>query len=158
MKKLFIPLIACILFASCSVHKIQGVNLNGKWTLNSVTIEGVDSSAINNYKITLLNDVSLSCFNRSTWDMPNSGNGTYTIQSTSADCMPGVRQIYWSTSSDNNINYLQIKRLTNGQKPADVAEGYRMEITSVTNNSFTLRAPTTVDNQARNIVYSFSRL
>lgn len=157
MKNLTVTLFIGFLFASCSVHKIQGVNLNGKWTLNSVTAEGVDSSTLNDYKITIMNDVTSTCFDGSVWNLPNSGNGSYTIQSTNADCMSGVRQIYWSTISDNGVNYLQVKRLLNGQRPADVAEGYRMEITSATNNSFTLRAPTAVNNQAVNLVYSFTR-
>lgn len=157
MKTLSAISIFVLLLASCSVHKVQGVNLNGTWTLNNVSIEGYDSTSSSNYKITLLDDVPLNCFNGSVWNLTNSGNGSYTIQSNDSLCQSGARQIYWSTPSSNGVNYFQVKRLQNGEKPKDVGEGYRMEITSATNNAFTLRAPANIGNQTANIIYSFSK-
>ena len=143
--------LSAILF-SCSAHKVQGVNLNGTWTLTNVSAEGTNG----NYRTTVFDDVPASCLNGSVWNLPNNGKGSYTISDSSSECVAGSRQIYWSVRSDNGINYFQFKKLDSGAQAKDIQDGYRLEITSTTANSFTLRAP--VEGTASStVVYSFTK-
>ena len=142
--------------SSCfSAHKIQGVNLNGKWLLDSVKVEGSDTNY--KFKTTVFNDVSSECLNGSVWNLFNNGNGYYTVQASLPDCRQGERQIYWSVRNDNGVNCFQFKKLDNSTRPKNIEEGYRMEISSVTDNTLVLRSPANVDNQTVYIVYSFTR-
>lgn len=140
-----------LFMASCSTHKVQGVNLNGKWTLNSIsTTEG------GKFKITVFNDIPSSCLVGSTWELTNSGYGTYTIQEGS-ECTAGTTEIYWSTPEQNGIKYFQFKIVPKGEKPKNVETGYKMEISSASDNAMILRSPTMVEEKTVTVIYSFTK-
>jgi hypothetical protein len=157
MKRIISALSICVitvLLFSCSAHKVQGINLNGSWVLNSVNIEGVNNPS--DYKITAFDDVNANCLVGSVWFLTQSGNATYTVQQTN-DCPGGERPIFWSLRDDNGVKYFQFKRIDNGAKPKSVTEGYRLELTNVTNSGFTLREPTQLDNSNAYVVYNFTK-
>jgi hypothetical protein len=156
MKRIISALSICVitvLLFSCSAHKVQGVNLNGSWVLNNVNIEGVNNPS--DYKITAFNDVSANCLVGSVWFLTQSGNATYTVQQ-SDSCTGGARPIFWSLSDDNGVKYFQFKHIDNA-KARNVTEGYRLELTNVTNSGFTLREPTQLGNNNAYVVYNFSK-
>ena len=160
MKKNYIFNLVVLAFlyalSSCSsAHKIQGVNLNGKWLLNNVKRSDLDTNL--RFKTTVFDDVYSECLNGSVWNLYNNGSGSYTVQSGLPDCREGERQIYWSIRNDNGINYFQFKKLDNSAKPKNIGEGYRLEISSVTDNTLVLRSPVNVLNQTGYIVYSFAK-
>jgi len=156
MKRIIAALSFClitVLLFSCSAHKVQGVNLNGSWVLNSVNIEGVSNPS--DYKITAFDDVNANCLVGSTWFLTQSGNATYTVQQ-SADCPGGARPIFWSLRDDNGVKYFQFKHIDSA-KARNVTEGYRLELTNVTNSGFTLREPTQLGNNSAYLVYNFTK-
>jgi len=158
MKRIISALSICfitvLLFSCSSTHKVQGVNLNGSWVLNTVNIEGVNNPS--DYKITAFDDVNANCLVGSVWFLTQSGNATYTVQQTD-DCPGGARPIFWSVRDDNGVKYFQFKRIDNGAKPKSVNEGYRLELTNVTNDGFTLREPTQIGNNNAYVVYNFTK-
>lgn len=157
MKRIIAALSFClvaVLLFSCSAHKVQGTNLNGKWTLNNVNIEGVDNPS--SYKITSFEDVNANCLVGSEWFLTQSGNATYTVQQTD-DCPGGARPIFWSLRDDNGVKYFQFKHIDNGTKARKVSDGYKLELTNMTNSGFTLREPTQIGNNAAYVVYSFTK-
>lgn len=151
---LLILVVACMLasLSSCTAHKVQGVNLNGTYTLTNVSSEGTSG----NYRTTVFGDVPASCLNGSVWNLPNNGKGSYTISDSSAECIAGTRQIYWSLRSDNGINYFQFKKLDSGAQAKDIQEGYRLELTQTSADGFTLRAPIE-GTTSSTIVYTFTK-
>ena len=145
--------IALICFASCVRHKVSGVNLNGQWIVSNVRLEGVDNPA--GYKITMFDDVSSSCLTGSQWVLTESGNATYTITQ-SADCTGGARPIHWSTLSSNGVQYFQFKNIDEA-KARKVPDGYRLELSNVTQSGFTLREPTQLGNNTAYVVLDFTK-
>lgn len=159
MKNLFLLLLLGIAFiiaaSSCSSsHKIQGVNVNGNWTLKSVNVEGITTTP--NTRITLFDDVSVNCFQGSAWSLPANGNGSYSIAN-GADCSAGDRSIVWSTTKVNNADYIQFKRIAGGDKAKNVDAGYRMEVNTVTDSTMTLRAPFELNGRTGYLVYRFAK-
>ena len=151
---LLLPVFVMVLFSGCfTAHKVQGVQLNGSWILNKVTIEG--SQSTDQLKTTLFNDVSSICLENSVWNLPANSQGSYTVSSTAPGCNAGVRQIYWSVKNNNGTSYFQFKRIEPGVKPKDVAEGYQMQIRSITDNQMDLQSPVANDNLT--IIYHFSK-
>ncbi len=149
-----LPVFVLTIFTGCfSAHKVQGVQLNGSWTLNKITVEGSEST--DQLKTTLFNDVSSVCLENSVWNLPANGQGSYTVSSTAPGCNAGARQIYWSVKNNNGTAYFQFKRIEPGIKPKDVAEGYQMQIRSVTNNQMELESPVGSENMT--IIYHFSK-
>lgn len=145
-------MIAAILF-SCSAHKVQGTNLNGTWMLNNVNIEGISNPT--SYTVTAFDDVSANCLVGSVWFLTQSGNATYTVQP-SDSCPGGARPIFWSLREDNGARYFQFKHIE-GTKARKVKEGYRLELTNVTDNGFTLREPTQIGGSNAYVVYNFMK-
>lgn len=135
--------IAIICFSSsCVRHKTNGVNLNGQWIVSDVHLEGANNAS--NYKITMFDDVSSACLVGSEWFLTESGNATYTITQ-SNDCAGGARPIHWSLLNSNGVQYFQFKNI-DAAKARKVKDGYRLELSNVTNSGFTLREPTQIDN------------
>ncbi len=144
--------LVCIL-SSCVRHKSEGVNLNGKWMVSDMRLEGVNNPG--DYKITMFDDVSSSCLAGSEWFLTESGNATYSIAE-SADCVAGVRPIHWSVKKDNSVQYFQLKHIDEA-KARKVADGYRLELSNVTKTGFTLREPTMIGNNTAYVVMDFTK-
>ena len=155
MKKwMFIFGIAIVCLAtSCVRHKVAGVNLNGQWVVSNVRLEGVTTPS--DYKITLFDDVSSSCLTGSEWFLTESGNATYTILP-GADCSGGARPIHWSLLNSNGIEYFQFKNIDEA-KARKVPDGYRLELSNVTNSGFTLRQPTQAGDKTAYVVLDFTK-
>ena len=148
-----ILIITMVCLASCVRHKVSGVNLNGKWMVSNVRLEG--GNANDTYKITMFDDVSSSCLTGSVWDLTESGKATYTITQ-SNDCAGGARPIHWSTLNSNGVQYFQFKNIDSA-KARKVPDGYRLELSNVTQSGFTLREPTQIGNNTAYAVLDFTK-
>ena len=145
--------VAIVCFAtSCVRHKIEGTNLNGRWIVNNVRLEGGGNPS--SYKVTLFDDVSSACLQGSEWFLTESGNATYTITQ-SNDCTGGARAIHWSTSKKGDIQYFQFKNIANDAKARKVTDGYRLELSNVSKEGFTLRDPVQVGSSSAYVVLDF---
>lgn len=178
MKKLFLSFFACafaaILLTSCassSSHTVGGVNLNGRYVLTNVDIQGIDygsvsqdivkkdtATIIHKVKVssTVFDDASPACFQGSVWNLPHNGNGSYTINQ--GDCNAGQRNIVWSVRTDANGQKIFQMKILDGRRAKNIAEGYWLNLTNVTADGFTLYTPINVAGSSQaSVYYYFSR-
>jgi hypothetical protein len=159
MKKYLIKIVTAFIIpaamVSCSsIHKIGGIDMNGIWILNGVTFEGLPADA--KFNATVFDDVSYTCFNGSTWILPNNGNGTYQIPATGDGCNGGIKNIYWSIAKGNDANYFQFKH-ADGVAAKTVTSGYQLQIISLTNEGMVLKAPLNFEGKTIYIDYGFAK-
>jgi hypothetical protein len=145
--------------AACSTVKgltnADKKGFTGNWTLTSITFDGMPANT--KFKATVFDDVPYSCLTNSSWNLPGNGNGSYTVNATDAECGAGTRTIVWSIQNDNGIQYFQFKRVDGGVKAKTVTSGYRMQVSSVTDNSMILRSPVDFEGKNVYIVYNFTK-
>jgi len=137
---------------SCSTTKslvgAQGGPINGNWTLTNVGYEGIVANAIQN----VFDQAPPSAFVGSTWNLSNSGNGMYTLNN-------GTSQtIFWSYNNQDKMNpTFQFKKIYQGEKAKNIAEGYVLNVTQADKTSMTLKSPIANGNRTAYIVYTFSK-
>lgn len=159
--KMMAPVLALsLLVASCGGSKkvvtAERNDIKGNWTLSTVTYDGLAQGQ--KVKITLLDEGSEACLTGSTWKFPNNGNGSYTINSSAAGCMVGERTIVWSTRQENGNTIFQYKKVSGGEKPKDVADGYRFKVISADDNTMQLQSEVNFEGKPLYINYSFTKL
>ncbi len=130
----------------------QTIRLSGNWTIDKVDYSGTAARL----KVTSFDDVTASCFEGSTWNLVQNGNGSYTINSTQAGCTGGARTIFWSVQVENGNNYFQFKNI-GANKAKTVTDGYRLEITASSATEFSLRSPVQFEGQTIYINYHFTK-
>lgn len=163
MKKIFQTTIAILavafIFSACSTPQqtnsgatstsssVSRGKFVGTWTLTNVSYDGLVQGAVQN----VFDQASPNDFVGSTWKLTNSGNGVYTLQN-------GASQtIFWSVFNGGSTGtQFQFKKLYEGDKAKNVAEGYRLDIGNISNTGFTLRSPVPIGNSGTGyIVYTF---
>ncbi|MEO6149150.1 MAG: hypothetical protein ABIN95_02325 [Mucilaginibacter sp.] len=139
---------ACSSVRSTTSSHVPRDRFVGTWKLNTVTYEGgLLSSAVQN----VFDQAPPAAFVGSTWKLTNSGNGSYTL----AD---GTSQtIFWSVFEGTTGTQFQFKKLYEGDKAKNVAEGYRLDVGSATQNNLVLKTPVPIGAQTGYVVYSFSK-
>lgn len=158
MKTLFFSacLLASFLLMSCAGSKEARAiksSINGKWHLETITIEG-NSSIMN---VSVFNEAGNTCFVGSSWDLVgNNGSGSYTLMEGKGGCSMLMRKIKWSIyEQEGEEKKFQFKRLDDNNKPLDDNNGYRLTINSLTDSSMKLSSQITFDNRPVNVVYNF---
>lgn len=157
MKKVFqvsLVLLAVAMFAaSCSVvNKTAGVDRSkfvGTWTVNNVTYERIVTNTVQR----VFDQARPAAFIGSVWKLTNSGNGQYTL-------VDGTSQsIYWSYDNPGKgvEPAFQFKKVYQGDKPKNVADGYRLTIGSVDGSSMVLKTPVSMGGGIGYVVYSFTK-
>ncbi len=141
------------LASSCVRHKTGGVNLNGQWLVSNIHLDGVNDQS--NFKITLFDDASSTCFTGSEWFLTESGNATYTLTPGNG-CSGGARPIHWSLLTVGGVQYFQFKNIDNA-KAKKVTDGYRLELSNVSKTGFTLREPVQVGSTNAYVVLDFTK-
>ncbi len=146
------------LFTACSPSKVSSpdggnVNLKGTWTVSNIDLDGVSKSG---FKVTVFDDAPYTCYIGSTWNLVPNGNGTYTVPSSGTGCTGGDRKIYWSVQTIGGVKYFQFKNI-GSNKPNRVAEGYRLEMKSLTANSMLLQSAVPFEGKTVFINYTFTR-
>lgn len=158
-RNLAVFLMAAVIFLiSCSSSKNAPIaprkDFKGSWAITSATLEGVEGKV----NVTAFDDVPLHCFEGSTWVFPNNGYGSYTINA-GGNCAGGARQILWLQRVNGGTTLFNFKRM-DGVKKSDskhVTEGYSLEVTSFTDNTFTARSPIQFEGKTVYIVYNFEK-
>jgi hypothetical protein len=158
MKKIFQYTIAILAFtvvlSACSstrsttsshVPRDRFVNT---WTLNTVTYEG---GLLPNAVQSAFDQAPPSAFVGSVWKLTNSGNGVYTLANGTS------QSIFWSVFEGPTGTQFQFKKIYEGEKAKNIAEGYRLDIGSVTATNMVLKTPVAIGAQTGYVVYSFSK-
>jgi hypothetical protein len=140
---------------SCSstksgVSTVSRGKVSGNWVLNNITFEGIPSVAVKG----LFGEPSYNCFVGSTWNLTNSGNGSYTLPG-GAGCTTGTQTIFWSaTTADQTF---QFKKLYEGDKAKNVSDGYRLVLFSGTGDNLVLKSPIEYGSTTAYVVLNFSK-
>ncbi len=156
MRKSILMLGALVLLVtSCSVSKAarqQQNLLSGSWTLDDISYE----NNTGNFQSTHFNDAKDICFEGSGWFFrDNNSTGRYTI-SPSTLCTGGDRFIRWSVV-DGSPNQLQFKLIDEKLKDITGGMGYRLNISSLTEQEMVLRSNVSVDGERVTVVYKFTK-
>ncbi len=155
---IFLLMFAGILFSSCSVSKSARTQRNlfsGSWTLDNISYE----NNTGNFKATIFGDAEDICFEGSDWFFrDNNSTGRYTISQSSL-CQGGDRFFRWSVvePAQNYSSQLQFKFIDENRKDISGGVGYRLNISSINEQSMTLRSNVSVEGEPVTIVYQFSK-
>ena len=144
---------AAFFMSACSSSKnatdLKATNgkLAGKWTVSNISVDLPQG-----FKVTdVFDQAPFEDFKGSTWDLIRNGKGSFTLTN-------GTKEdIYWSIFGSGNDAQFQFKKL-NGAKAKNVADGYRLQLQSITSNSFVARSPVDVGNgKTGYITYTFTK-
>ncbi len=154
---LFAVLTFCLLALACSPSKVSSVggtavNIRGSWNVTDVRVTGTD---LKNLKITAFDEGDYSCFKGSVWTLQPSGNGSYSINNEA--CGSKLQSIFWSVDTKKGAEYFRFKKLSEGEKPNRVVDGYELEIQNIDENSMVLSSPVAFEGKTIYINYYLSR-
>ncbi|MEM6894797.1 MAG: lipocalin family protein [Bacteroidota bacterium] len=159
MKQTFLWIAAVgMVFCSCSVSKNargQRNQLSGTWILDDISYE----NNTGNFSSVLFNDAKDICFEGSNWFFrDNNSTGRYTINQGSL-CNGGDRFFRWSVvePQQNYSSQLQFKFIDEKRKDISGGLGYRLNITSISDQAMTLKSNVSVDGELVTVVYQFSK-
>ncbi len=149
-----------IILNACSSSKnttqtVSERNLKGTWILNNVSYD--TSTGNEKLKITLFEDADINCFDSSIWVLPYNSYGSYTIAGNGVDCNSGERKMIWSVINTNGETIFQFKKLDDGAKARDVAEGYKMKVVSLVNDNLLLQSQVNTQDTVLTLNYNYSR-
>ncbi|MEM8848306.1 MAG: lipocalin family protein [Bacteroidota bacterium] len=157
-KAFLLATILGLLLMSCSVSKSARTQRNlfsGTWTLDDISYE----NNTGNFKSVIFNDSEDICFEGSDWFFrDNNSTGRYTISQSSL-CQGGDRFFRWSVvePAQNYSSQLQFKFIDEKRKDVSGGFGYRLNISSITEQAMTLRSNVSVDGEPVTIVYKFTK-
>lgn len=160
MKRIFlIAALFCtslIVLQSCAPKTTSGAvatkrgDVTGNWVLNDITFDGIPDVAVKSF----LGETSYKCFIGSTWNLTNSGNGSYSLPS-STTCAAKTQTIFWSVSPADET--FQFKKIYEGEKAKNVTEGYRMLLSSSDGNTMVIKSPIEYGNRTAYVVLNFAK-
>lgn len=160
MKRIFLiaslALGLLITLDSCSPKSTAGTvtakrgDVSGNWILTNITFENIPEVAVKSF----LGENSYKCFIGSTWNLTNSGNGTYELP-TSTSCTSKVQNIFWSVSTADET--FQFKKINEGEKPKNVTDGYRLMLSSANNSSMIIKSPIEYGSGSAYVVLNFTK-
>jgi len=128
-------------------------SVKGNWVITDITFDGIPRGS----KVTVFDEASYTCFKGSQWVLPSNNNGSYTLSSTEGGCNTATQSIVWSISKQGSTQMFQFKKVGGGVKAKNVIDGYRMEISSLTNTSMEWRAAVNFEGKTGYIVYTLAR-
>lgn len=153
-------LMASIFVFSCKSQSgaatTQSINksaVKGNWVITDISFEGIPRGS----KVTVFDEASFNCFKGSQWVLPSNANGSYTLSSTEDGCSTATQPIVWSIYKQGGADMFQFKKVGTGLKAKNVTEGYRVEISSLTNTSMVWRAAVNFEGNNAYIIYTLQR-
>ncbi len=160
MKRIIITialaLSAMITLDSCSPKTTTGTvaakrgDVSGNWVLTTINFEGIPEVAVKSF----LGENSYKCFIGSTWNLTNSGNGTYDLPSSTL-CDAKTQNIFWSVSTADET--FQYKKINEGEKPKSVTDGYRLMLSSASNSNMVIKSPIQYGGGSAYVVLNFTK-
>ena len=157
-----IVLIAALAFSSmmaldsCSPKTTTGTvaakrgDVSGNWVLSTITFENIPEVAVKSF----LGESSYKCFIGSTWNLTNSGNGTYDLPASSS-CSARTQNIFWSVSTADET--FQFKKINEGEKPKNITDGYRLMLSSASNTDMVIKSPIQYGSGSAYVVLNFTK-
>lgn len=141
---------------ACSASKegrTMKKTINGDWTLQTINTEGIDAK----FKAQIFNEADLNCFVGSNWNfVSNNSSGSYTLAGNTTGCTSLERKITWSIYEPKGAEKeFQFKRMESKNKSMDDNAGFRLNVTTLTDNIMQLKSAITFENKPGNIVYNF---
>lgn len=127
--------------------------VKGNWVITDINFEGIPRGS----KVTVFDEASYNCFKGSQWVLPSNNNGSYTLSSTEDGCSTATQSIVWSIYKQGGIDQFQFKKVGGGVKAKNVTDGYRVEISSLTNTTMVWRAEVNFEGKTAYIVYTLQR-
>jgi hypothetical protein len=153
-------LVATIFAMSCKSSQpgavAQSINksaVKGNWVITDISFEGIPKGS----RVTVFDEASFNCFKGSQWILPSNSNGSYTLSSTEDGCSTATQPIVWSIYKEGGVDMFQFKKVGTGLKAKNVTDGYRVEISSLSNTTMVWRAAVNFENNNAYIVYTLQR-
>lgn len=160
MKKIFqltfTVLALAFIFQACNTVKslpakatgTSRARIVGTWTLTNIKYDGLLPNAVQD----VFNQAPPRDFKNSTWQLTNSGDGIYTLAN-------GTSQtIFWSyNTADKSNPIFQFKKIYQGDKAKNVAEGYQLNIAQSDGQMMVLKSPIALGNTTAYIIYTFQK-
>jgi len=157
-KTTILSFIILVILQSCTTTKSVRTQRNlfsGTWSLDHVRYE----NNTGNFQSVLFGDAKDICFEDSEWFFrDNNSTGRYTLTDGSL-CSGGDRYFRWSViePQQNYSSQLQFKFIDANNKDISGGKGYRLNITTLTEQQMVLKSNNTVDGKPITIVYEFSK-
>jgi len=153
-------LVAVFFTISCKTQSAAGTtqsiskgSVKGNWIVTDIRFEGIPAHS----KVTVFDQASFSCFKGSQWVLPSNANGSYTLSSTDDGCSTATQSIVWSLYKEGGVDMFQFKKVGTGLKAKNVTEGYRVQITSLSNTTMEWKAFVNYESKSGSIVYTLQR-
>lgn len=147
--------LSVLLFACAGSKEARTMksSIDGTWNLETVSVEG-DNSILN---VKVFNEADNNCFIGSSWNfVGNNGTGNYSLMEGKGGCSSLTRKIKWTIyEPKGEEKRFQFKRLDDKNDALDDNNGYRLTISSLTDNTMKLISQINYDNKPVNIVYNF---
>lgn len=144
---------AAIFMTSCSSSrntanlKPTNSHLAGTWTVADITVDIPADLKVTN----VFDEAPYEDFKGSKWDLIRNGNGSFTLTNGKKE------NIYWSIYGKGDNAEFQFKKLE-GNKPRNVDKGYRLQLGTISSNSFTAKSSVDVGNgNTGYITYTFTK-
>lgn len=153
-------LVAVFFTISCKTQSAAGTtqsitksSVKGNWIVTDIRFEGIPAHS----KVTVFDQASFSCFKGSQWVLPSNANGSYTLSSTDDGCSTATQSIVWSLYKEGGVDMFQFKKVGTGLKAKNVTEGYRVQVTSLSNTTMEWKAFVNYEDKSGSIVYTLQR-
>ncbi len=141
---------------SCSPKTTAGTTIakrgdvSGNWVLSTITFENIPEVAVKSF----LGENSYKCFIGSTWNLTNSGNGSYSLPASSL-CDAKTQNIFWAVSTADET--FQFKKIAEGEKPKNITDGYRLMLSSASNTNMVIKSPIQYGSGSAYVVLNFTK-
>jgi hypothetical protein len=157
MKKiLFLAVLSLVMF-SCKTSSVTNkkldkgaqVAMKGNWVINSVSYPGSEVIKVNSFQL-----ADSKCFEGSTWKfISNNNKGNMAL--TANNCPSFSSPITWFVNKDDQF---VLKVLDAGEKAKKVRDGYILNVSNQTKDSFQLIDKINVEGKMTDVVYQFQRV
>lgn len=157
MKKVLILFSAVPFLISCATPQAVRDSkkvIKGEWVLNSVT-----HNETGTFKIVLLGDENLECFEGSSWRfIPNNNTGVYTIGS--AGCRVGDRNFNFEIQQiDASTGYYDFMlKPTDARGRSETGQGFRMRLAHLSETNMTWEQNLTLDGKPFRLNMNFTKI
>lgn len=155
MRYIFLTILTfCIV--SCGTTKqlrTSKKSIKGAWELS--TIEYSESGT---FRTTLLNDVSKTCFEGSSWSfIPNNNSGTYSIDK--SDCTTGTRNFIFTIQEIDATTGLYdfLLKPTNAKGKSENNVGFRLTLSALTEDTMIWEQKLLLDGKPLIISMNFTK-
>ncbi|WP_456377383.1 lipocalin family protein [Lutibacter sp.] len=157
MKKLVMLIVLSSIVLSCGTPKKVAQSkkvIKGYWLLDNITY-----SESGNFNVTMLSDVTSTCFEGSNWRfIPNNNTGIYTING--ENCAVGDRHFIFTIQEVDAATGLYdfLLKPTNSKNKSSNNKGFRMNLTQLSDTTMQWVQTVSLENKPFKINMNFSKI